>query len=65
VFSQRSKVLVGTDGKVAVAAQRLSVDASPGLRLVHCLHPNGDITILKEGPTKERLPLILLSTRLC
>lgn len=65
VFSQRSKVLVGTDGKVAVAAQRLSVDAPPGLRLVHCLHPNGDITILKEGPTKERLPTVLLSTRLC
>ena len=64
-FSQRSKVLVGSDGKVAVSRQRLSVDAPPGSKVVYCQHPNGDITILKEGPTKERLPVILLSTRLC
>ena len=65
VFSQSSKIRVGTDGKIPIGGQRLSVDAAPGLRVVQCQHPNGDITILKEAPAKERLPAVLLSTRLC
>jgi hypothetical protein len=65
VFSQRSRVSVGSDAKVSVAKQRLSVDAAPGSKVIYCQHPNGDITILKEAPSKERLPIILLSTRLC
>jgi hypothetical protein len=65
VFSQRRNVRVGTDGKVPVGNQRLSIEAPPGARIVHCQHPNGDITVLKESPQNGRLPIVLLSTRLC
>jgi hypothetical protein len=65
VFSQRTRLAVGTDGRVPIGSQRLSVDAAPGTKLIRCQHPNGDITVLKEGPVQGRLPTVLLSTRLC
>jgi hypothetical protein len=65
VFSQRSKIRVGDDGKVAIGNQRLRVELPPRSKVFKCLHPNGDITILKEQPQKDRLPEVLLSTRLC
>ena len=65
VFSKRTRVTVGSDGKVAIGSQRLSVQAAPDTKVIRCHHPNGDITILKEAPQKEHLPVILLSTRLC
>jgi len=65
VFTQRTKARVGSDGKIPVGNQRLNVDAAPDSRIIRCHHPNGDVTILKEPPHKDRLPQILLSTRLC
>jgi len=65
VFSQRSKLRVGSDGKVAIGNQRLRVETAPESRVVRCQHPNGDITILKEAPSQDGLPEVLLSTRLC
>ncbi len=65
IFSQRSKLRVGSDGKVAIGNQRLRVETAPESRVVRCQHPNGDITILKEAPSLDRLPEVLLSTRLC
>jgi len=65
VFSQRTRLAVGDDGKVAIGSQRFSIDALPRSRVVRCLHPNGDVTVLKEPPTKNTLPTVLLSNRLC
>jgi hypothetical protein len=65
VFSQRSPLRVGDDGKVAIGNQRFSIDASPRSKVVYCLHPNGDNTVLKEPPAKNKLPVVLLSNRLC
>jgi hypothetical protein len=65
VFSQRTPLRVGDDGKVAIGLQRLSVDAPARSKVVRCLHPNGDITILKNAPDKKAMPIVLLSTRLC
>jgi len=45
-FSQRSTVKVQPDGRAAAGTARLRSQAPPGTRLVHCLHPNGDISIL-------------------
>jgi hypothetical protein len=64
VFSQRTPIKVSSEGKVPVGSQWLRVECSPGTKVVRCLHPNGDLTILKEPPTKDTLPAILLSTRL-
>ena len=65
VFSQQTRLSVGDDGKVAIGSQRLSLDAPPRTKVVRCLHPNGDITVLKNPPTKNKFPVVLLSTRLC
>jgi hypothetical protein len=60
IFSQRSTVQVQPDGRVAVGSLRLRVQAAPGLRLTHCLHPNGDISILRHPPSKTAKPQLLL-----
>ena len=64
VFTQRTRVTVGSDGKVAIGSQRLGVETAPGTKVIRCHHPNGDITVLKNAPQPNTLPIILLSTRL-
>ena len=65
VFSQQTRLRVGDDGKVAIGSQRLFIDAPPRSKVLRCQHPNGDITVLKSPPEKTKLPVVLLSTRLC
>jgi hypothetical protein len=65
VFSQRTRVTVGSDSKIAVGSQRLPIDVAPGTKVVRCHHPNGDVTVLQAPPQLDALPVILLSTRLC
>jgi hypothetical protein len=60
VFSIRSRVRVGRDGRIPVGTERLRVDCSPGVSLVRCLHPNGDISVLMHPPSSDRLPMALL-----
>jgi hypothetical protein len=60
VWSLRSTIRVGDDGKAPVRTLRLSVDAPPRSRLIHCLLPDGDIFLLKSPPSKDSLPLVLL-----
>ena len=60
VFSIRSRVKVGRDGRIPVGTERLSVDCSPGVPLVRCVHPNGDISVLLHPPCPDQLPLVLL-----
>jgi len=65
VFTQRTRVTVGSDGKLAVGSQRLALEIAPGTKVIRCHHPNGDITVLQNPPQENTLPAILLSTRLC
>lgn len=65
VFTQRTRVTVASDGKVAIGAQRLSLEVAPGTKVIRCHHPNGDITVLSNPPQENTMPTILLSTRLC
>lgn len=60
VWSLRTTVRVGDDGKAPIRNLRLSVDAPPRSRLIHCLLPDGDIFLLKSPPSKTALPLVLL-----
>jgi hypothetical protein len=64
LFSQQTAVKVSTDGKVPVGNQLLRVECPVGTKVIRCLHPNGDVSILKESPQKGKRPLVLLSTRL-
>ena len=65
VFTQRTRITVGSDGKVAIGSQRLPVEVAPGTKVIRCHHPNGDITVLKNPPQENTFPVVLLSTRLC
>lgn len=60
VFSQRSRVRVGDDGKVPTGHLRSSIDAPPRSSVVRCLRPDGDIYYLRSGPDPKNLPVVLL-----
>ena len=60
VWSVRSSILVGPDGRVPIGTQRLRIQAPPRTRVVHCQLPNGDITILRHHPDHAAKPSILL-----
>lgn len=60
IWSQRTPLKVGSDGRLPIGTQRLRVGLSVGTRVVHCLHPNGDITILAHEPKAGHQPAILL-----
>jgi hypothetical protein len=60
VWSFRSTLKVGSDGRVPVGTQRLRIEAPSGTRVVRCLHPNGDASFLRHPPAKGLLPVLLL-----
>ena len=63
VWSQRSWIKVGPDRRVPIGSQRLPVPISPGAKVLHCLHPNGDISLLAHEPDPRKRPALLLSLR--
>jgi transposase InsO family protein len=60
VWSQRTHVRVGDDGKVPVGSQRLSIDAPPRSQVLRCLRPDGDIYYLRHDPNPSAKPIVLL-----
>ena len=60
IWSQRSPARVDPDGRIAIGTQRLRIDKPPGSKVIRCLHPNGDHSILAAPPTKEKLPVLLI-----
>jgi len=63
IWSLRTNLKIGSDGRVPIGHQRLRVGLAPGTRVVHCLHPNGAITILALEPNTVQKPAILLQVR--
>jgi hypothetical protein len=60
VWSQRTNVRVGEDGKVPVGTQRLPINAPPRSTVVRCLRPDGDIYYLRHAPNPKAKPVVLL-----
>lgn len=60
IWSVRTSLKVGPDGRVPVGHQRLRVGVSPGTRVVHCQHPSGTISILAHEPKTGERPALLL-----
>ena len=60
VWSQRTPVRVGDDGKVPVGTQRHSVDAPPRSTVIRCLRPDGDSYYLRYAPHPDTKPIVLL-----
>ena len=60
VWSIRKSIVVGSDGRVPVGAQRLRIEYPPHRRVIHCRHPDGTVTILQAAPQPGTLPVVLL-----
>ena len=60
VWTLRKTLLVGSDGRVPAGTQRLRISHPPHKRIVHCRHPNGAITFLRDPPKPNTLPVVLL-----
>ncbi len=63
IWSLRTPLKVGPDGRVPVDQQRLRVAVSPGTRVIHCQHPDGSISILAHEPNARERPAPLLQVR--
>jgi len=63
IWSIRSPVRVGPDGRVPIGSQRLPVALPPGSKLIHCLHPSGDISLLAQEPKHGHRPAVLLAIK--
>lgn len=62
VWSIRTTVKVGSDGRVPIGSQRLRVNATPGSKVILCQHTTGHHSVLKTQPDQKTKPIILLST---
>jgi hypothetical protein len=63
IWSLRTPLKVGPDGRVPIGTQRLRVAVSPGTRVVHCQHPSGQLTILAREPNPGEKPAVLLKVQ--
>ena len=63
IWSVRTPLKVGPDGRVPVGSERLRAGVSAGTRVVHCLQPNGTISILAHEPKAGERPALLLQVR--
>jgi hypothetical protein len=61
VWSERAAVKVGTDGRVPIGSQRLSIQAPPGHKVILCHHPSGHHSVLADQPNPKTKPQILFS----
>lgn len=61
VWSLRTPVKVGPDGRVPLGTQRLRVPARPGTKLILCHHPSGHHSLLASQPDPTAKPLILFT----
>lgn len=60
VFSLRARLKVARDGRIPIRTERLRVDCSPGVCVVRCIHPNGDVSVLLHPPKIGTLPMRIL-----
>ncbi|MBL9175107.1 MAG: DDE-type integrase/transposase/recombinase [Verrucomicrobiales bacterium] len=60
VWSVRSQIQVGPDGRVPAGSQRIRVELAPGSRLYHCQHPDGSISFLAHPPKAGERPALIL-----
>jgi hypothetical protein len=63
VWSVRTSLRVGSDGRVPIGTQRLRIERPPGTKVVLCLHPTGHHSILATAPQAGTKPLLLFTNR--
>jgi hypothetical protein len=61
VWSVRTPIKVGPDGRVPVGAQLFRVEAAPATKLILCHHPCGHHSVLANNPDPKTKPVVLFS----
>ena len=63
VWSVRTLIKVGSDGRVPIGTQRLRVERPPGSKVVLCLHPTTHPTVLAAAADPKQKPGLLFTNR--
>lgn len=63
VWSQRTSVRVGDDGRVPLGADRIRLEVSPRTRVILCQHPSGHHSVLAQPPQAKTQPIVLFTNR--
>ncbi|MGH9378920.1 MAG: hypothetical protein ACRD1I_08975 [Terriglobia bacterium] len=63
VWSVRTALKVGADGRVPIGNQRCRPEWPPGSKVLICLHPTGHQSVLAAAPDKKQKPTILFTNR--
>jgi hypothetical protein len=63
VWSVRTTIKVGSDGRVPIGPQRFRVEHSRGAKVILCLHPTGHHSVLVAAPDKNEKPALLFTNR--
>jgi hypothetical protein len=64
VWSVRTPIQIGSDGRVPIGTQRLRLERPPGTQVVLCLHPTGRHSVLATAPDPTQKPVLLFTNRL-
>ncbi|HEX7617436.1 MAG TPA: hypothetical protein VF480_01825 [Verrucomicrobiae bacterium] len=63
VWSVRTAIQVGSDGRVPIGTQRLRIEKPPQTKVVLCLHPTGHHSVLAAAPDPNQKPVLLFTNR--
>jgi hypothetical protein len=63
VWSVRTAIKVGTDGRVPIGTELLRIEKPPGTKVVLCLHPTGHRSVLAAPPLATEKPSLLFTNR--
>ena len=63
VWSVRTLIKVGSDGRVPIGTQRLRIEKPPATKVVLCLHPCGHHSVLAAPPDAKQKPVLLFANR--
>lgn len=61
VWSVRTSIKTGSDGRVPIGTQRLRIERPPGTKVVLCLHPTGHHSVLAAAPNTKEKPQLLFT----
>jgi hypothetical protein len=63
VWSLRTVIKIGPDGRVPIGTQRLRLEKPAGTKVILCRHPSGHHSVLVAQPDKKAKPVLLFTNR--
>ena len=58
MWSVRTLIKVGSDGRVPIGTQRLRIEKPPETKVVLCLHPSGHHSVLAAPSDPQQKPVL-------